>query len=179
MGLYFDSLDIEAITGDIKKRISIGICGSFTEPNKPILEGLKRYLKEKGYVHVFTADDFPCDKTPINSGDAKYGFTYEKCMEMVNNCDIVIIFLLNSVQDSEINQSAIAELQELCSKCKRNVIVLTEEGFKFRSMVKGVKYRSVKWWTWQEFSINEIVDCYQYVKQSCHNLILERFVRRG
>jgi len=178
VGLYLDSLEIDAITGDIKKRISIGICGSFTDTNKPLLEGLKEYLKKNGYYHVFTADDFPYDKPPITYGDAKYQYSYEKCIDMINNCDIVIIFLLNSDQDSEVNQSAIAEIQELCSKQKRNVIVLIQEGFKMRSMAKGIKIKSAKWWNWRDFSINENAVCYQYVKQSCHNLILERFLNR-
>jgi nucleoside 2-deoxyribosyltransferase len=178
VGLYSDSSDIDAITGDIKKLISIGICGSFTEVNKPILDGLKNYLKENLYVNVFTADDFPCQQQQISNGNAKYGYTYAKCMEMIKDCDIVIIFLLNSDQDPEVNQSAIAEIQESCSRQKQNVIILTEKGFRIRSLLKGIKYRSKKWWNWWEFSIDEIIDCHIYVKQTCHNLILERFVRR-
>lgn len=181
MGLYPDSSDIDAITGDIKKRISIGICGSFTDANKPILNGLKIYLKEQKYYHVFTAEDSPVNSPPITNGDDKYAHAYEKSMALVNTCDIVIIFFFKSDQDCEVNQSADTEIQELCSKEKRNVIVLAEEGFKFRSNIKGIKHiRSSrdKWWEWESFLRTQIPDCYEYVKQSCHNLVLERFVKR-
>jgi len=179
--LYSDSEEIEAKTGDIKKQILVGICGSFSDTNKPILNDLKDYLNQNGYRNIYTAEDFPYEKPSIANGDAKYGFTYEKCMDMVNNCQIVIIFFFKSDQDPEVNQSAITEIQELCSKRKRNVIVLTEEGFKLRSNLKGIKYRSFrdKWWPWQSFSRNEIPDCYESVKQTCHNLILERFLKRN
>lgn len=178
MGLYADSPEIDAITGDIKKKISIGVCGSFTGTNKSLLENLKEYLKKDGYRNIYTADDYPYDKIPITNGDTKYWFTYKKCMVMVNNCDIIIIFLLISNDDPEVNQSAIAEIQEVCSKRRRNVIILTQEGFDIRSMLKGIRQESIKWWTWRDFSIGKMTDCYQFVKQACHNLILENFVGR-
>lgn len=178
MGLYLDSPDIDAITGDIKKQISIGICGSFSEVDKPILDRLKEYLKENQYAFVFTADDYPNQQQQITNGDAKYDYSYGKSIDMVNTCDIIIFIFMNSDQDSEVNQSAIIELQEACSRRIRNIIVLTENGFTFRNNLKGIKYRSRNWWDWHDFSIDKITDCYMYVKQSCHNLILGRLVRR-
>lgn len=180
MGLYFDSEEIDAITGAIKKQISVGICGSFTGDNKTILEALKEFLKEDGYTQVFTADDFPSGRHRIVNSDAKYIEALNTSMDLVNNCDIVIIFFFNSHGDPEVNQSALLELQELCSKRKRNVIVLYEGGFKLRSNLKGIRLRSTKhkWWDWDDFLIYQIPDCYIHVKQACHNFILERFVRR-
>ncbi|MCX6690872.1 MAG: hypothetical protein NTW33_02165, partial [Methanoregula sp.] len=127
------------------------------------------------------AHDFPFDSPSIVEGDAKYDYAYERSMALVNNCDIVIIFFFKSDQDCEVNQSADTEIQELCSKEKQNVIVLSEDGFKFRSNIKGIKHKRYtrdKWWDWENFSRNAIPDCYEYVKQACHNLILERFVIR-
>jgi hypothetical protein len=205
VGLYFDSPEIDAITGDIKKRIFVGICGSFTENNKPILNGLKEYLAEDGYYHVFTADNFPYGEPRIVEVDSKYTNAYEKSMALVNTCDITIIFFFKSDIyhegwsgfiknfgkwirflfkydcDCEVNQSADTEIQELCSKEKRNVIVLFEKGFKFRSNMKGIRNkRSPRdiWWDWDDFTREKIPDCYKYIKLTCHNLILERFVRR-
>jgi hypothetical protein len=51
VGLYSDSSKIDAITGDIKKRIFVGICGSFTEVNKSILDDLKNISKK---TDIFT-----------------------------------------------------------------------------------------------------------------------------
>ncbi|MHB8163591.1 MAG: hypothetical protein ACYDDV_04470 [Methanoregula sp.] len=178
MGLYSDSSKIDAITGDIKKRVFIGICGSFTEVNKPILNDLKKYLQENEYTHVFTAEDFPFNKSPIEGGDAKYGYAYEKSMALVNTCNIIIVFFFNSNHDCEVNQSVDTEIQELSSKEKRNVIILSEEDFRFRSNIKGIRHKRSKWWDWETFSRDNLPDCYLYVKQTCHNYILERFVDR-
>ena len=180
MGLYSDSSEIEAITGEVKRQIFVGICGSFSENTRPILEGLKKYLNENGYSHVCTADDFPTERPRITTGDEKYKDAYDTSIQLVNECDIIIIFFFDSKRDTEINQSAIAEIQELCSKKKRNVIVLSEEGFKFKANLKGIKIKSTehKWWEWNNFLMYQMEDCYFFVKQSCQNIILERLVRR-
>ena len=102
MGLYFDSEEIDAITGAIKKQISVGICGSFTGDNKTILEALKEFLKEDGYTQVFTADDFPSGRHRIVNSDAKYIEALNTSMDLANNCDIVIIFFFNSHGDPEL-----------------------------------------------------------------------------
>jgi hypothetical protein len=179
VGLYTDSPEIESITGDIKKGIFVGLCGSFSEDNKSILMGLKKYLNKNGYKHVFTADDFPTNGPRIICGDAKYEDAYNVSMSLVIHCDICIIFFFVSDKNPEVNQSAVAEIQELCSKGKKNVIVLLENGFSLRSNLKGIKYKSGrnKWWDWNDFFRDEIQDCFIHVKQTCHNIVLERFVK--
>jgi hypothetical protein len=97
-------------------------------------------------------------------------------MALVNTCDIIIVFFFNSNRDCEVNQSADTEIQELSSKEKRNVIILSEDGFRFRSNIKGIRHKRSKWWDWETFARDKLADCYLYVKQACHNCILERFV---
>ena len=175
VGLFPDSQDIDTITGDIKKRILIGIFGSFRE-NKPILDELKEFLRTKAkYLNVFTADDFPYDDEPaITEGDAKYGYSYGKSMALVHRCDVAILFFFDDRKDCKVNESTFFELQELASIGKKDVIVLYEMGCDFRSNAKGVRHRTHDVWPdWENFSRDAISDMHDYVKMACHGFILK------
>jgi len=180
VGLYLDSEEIDAKTGDIKERIIVGIFGSFSELNKPILEGLKKYLKQNKYGNVYTADDFPYESPLTQENEARYAVAYLKSMKMVDDCDMIILFLFVPEKDFGINDSAISEIQRSYSEHKRNVIVILEDGYNLHSNIKGIRYLSLKFvgWNWESFTKNKMSNCYEYVKNTCHSLILERFVRR-
>jgi len=101
-------------------------------------------------------------------------------MALVHTCDIIIIFLFTSSTDSEVNQSAIAEIAVSYCENKQNVIVLNEKGFKLKANLHGMRVKTTKkkWWEWDDFFRYEIQDYYYQIKQICHGWILERFVRR-
>lgn len=185
MALYDDSAEIESITGKIKEQISVGICGSFTDEHIPILKDLCCYLKEHGYSHVFTAQNFPATKPRITSGDEKYADTLKTSMTLVNTCDIVIVFFFAPNSDPEkdepeVNQSALLEIQEMYREGKQNVVILAEEGFRFRSNLKGIRSLTKDMgWNWNNFTKDKIADGYTYVKQICHNIILEQNTSTG
>jgi len=161
---------------DVKKRITIGIIGSFRRPH---LEMLKKHLCEKEGFDARLSYDLQ-EQNPQQPDEEDSAYNVRMSERLINESQVYIVYFFKEEEKEHgINDSATYELGYLRAKrtsppyTGRHALILCENGYDARNigaMRAGIRSKTRDEWDWYDFEDPD--DSISLATQFCYGCML-------
>ncbi len=162
---------------DLKKKVNIGILGSFRRPH---LEMLKRHLCDDEGLGARLSYDLQ-EQNPQRPDEGHPEYNVRMSEHLIDKSHIHIVYYFKEGENEHgINDSATYELGYLRAARKhtpsigRYVVVLCEDGYDARNigaMRKGIRPKTREEWDWHDFE--GPADSILHATQFCYGCMLD------
>lgn len=138
----------------LKKRVTIGIYGSFRSNNIEILKNFRDFLRSEGYTAQISFDLERSEN--VVPRVSHHSINCIVSMKLRESSQIhIIFFFIEGPEEHNVNLSAAMELQALVERGVHDVLLFFEEGLRkedITSYFAGTIEHQEGWWEWDEFS---------------------------